>query len=322
MYIDHLISVIVPVYNVEKYLKRCVDSVVNQTYRNLEIILVDDGSPDSSGAMCDDFAKSDSRIKVIHKANGGLSSARNIGIDTSTGEYITFIDSDDWIEPETYEFLYKKIVEYSADVADVDSRVVSDEKPFDKKTGKDTVLEENEILKDYFMSDRYSVCRKLYKRNVIADIRFPVGKVNEDICTNYLFLENAHRLVKSDVIMYHYFKNPDSITGELFRARDFDLLETCDNLVAAAKSKPNVYELAIIKRAVAVYSLLGRYVAYDNEGIPNLNAKVNQLFKELKSNYCMLMKSYIPIKRKILITAMLIFKPNNMKKIRSLIKRG
>lgn len=112
-----LISVIVPIYNVEKYLVRCVDSIVNQTYKNLEIILVDDGSPDRCPQMCDDYAEKDSRIKVVHKKNGGLSDARNAGMAVATGEYISFIDSDDWIETSMFELLLNNIFQYDCEIS-------------------------------------------------------------------------------------------------------------------------------------------------------------------------------------------------------------
>lgn len=115
---NDLISIIVPVYNVEKYLNKCIDSIINQTYKNIEIILVDDGSTDNSGKICDEYLLRDSRIKVIHKNNGGLSSARNEGINISSGEYIGFVDSDDWVEPNMYEEMYKKILYSNADIVD------------------------------------------------------------------------------------------------------------------------------------------------------------------------------------------------------------
>ena len=113
----HLVSIVVPVYNVEKYLKRCVDSIINQSYNNIEILLVDDGSTDSSGKICDDYLKKDSRIKVIHKQNGGLSDARNFGIDKSTGDYLSFIDSDDWIEKDMIMNLFNSIINEKSDIS-------------------------------------------------------------------------------------------------------------------------------------------------------------------------------------------------------------
>ena len=131
-----LISIIVPVYNVEKYIRRCINSILNQTYQYLEIILVDDGSTDNSGLICDKYAHMDNRITVIHKKNGGLSSARNTGIDIAKGAYIGFIDSDDWIAPETYEVLYRNLVHYDADVSDIDSVISSKEFIYKNKKEK------------------------------------------------------------------------------------------------------------------------------------------------------------------------------------------
>ena len=127
-----LISVIVPIYNVEKYLDRCVDSIINQTYKNLEIILVDDGSPDNCPQMCDDYAKKDSRIKVVHKENGGLSDARNVGMEVATGEYVSFIDSDDYISLDFYETLLETIVDNDSDIVECGVVKFYEDNSFDK----------------------------------------------------------------------------------------------------------------------------------------------------------------------------------------------
>lgn len=316
-----LVSVIVPIYNVEQYLGRCIDSILKQKYEKLEIILVDDGSPDNCGTICDSYALADNRIKVIHKNNGGLSSARNAGIEVSTGNYIGFIDSDDWIEPDMYDVLVRNILQEDADVSDVNMKSVVNEAPFLNQNETIKVFRNNDILVDYFLSDRSSVCRKLYSRKVIGDIRFPEGKTNEDICTNYKFLTRANKLVKSSLYMYHYFNNPKSITGERFRERDFDLIEACDELYDLAKNNEEIIYYATVKKALSRYSLLGRYISYENDTISDLEGRINQLFKELQRNWPLLIKSYISVKRKVLCTIICIIGPFRMKKLVSISRR-
>lgn len=317
---DKLISIIVPVYNVEKYLRRCIDSILNQTYHNLDVILIDDGSTDESGKICDEYACKDNRIRVIHKPNGGLSSARNIGIDNAKGDYIGFVDSDDWVEPEMFYILKKNLEEYDADVSDINAKVVKDEFPFKNSKEKITCYEGTDILRDYFISDRYACWRKLYTKSAISDVRFPDGKINEDIIANYLFLKNAKKIVKSSLVMYHYYNNPLSITGKMFKEKDFDLIDICNLLVCEAKDQDDIYRLAKIKLGTAYYSLLGRYIAYDSSNFIGLDEKVAQLHKALRKNYFLLMGSHLPVKKKILITIVTLFDPINLKKLKDFFK--
>ena len=309
------ISVIVPVYNVEKYLKRCVDSILAQTYTCFEIILVDDGSGDGSSSICDEYKTIDERVSVLHKKNGGLSSARNAGIELATGKYIYFIDSDDWISPVTFETLYNNIVRYDADVSDIDSIITSNEKTYQNGPEKIQIFEGENILVDYFLSDKYSCCRKLYKRDVIGKIRFPEGKINEDIATNYQFLSAAKREVKSSLKLYYYFRNPNSITGVVFRKRDFDLLDACENLVELSRDNLIIQRLAKIKLAISYYAIIGRYVAYECEQGYNPIEQINEIRKKLQESYKLLALSHISIKKKVLVTICVLFSPVFLKKI-------
>ena len=206
---DKLISVIVPVYNVEDYLVRSVDSVLNQTYKNLEIILVDDGSTDMSGTMCDSFAEQDDRIKVIHKKNGGLSDARNAGLDIATGDYIGYIDSDDWAEPDMFEMMLINCEKYGADVAVCRySRVFKD---FTSNKSTDLILcmTRDEALETYICENTErpiynSVWSKLFKRELVKDYRFPVGKKSEDIMYTTKAFCNMNSCVYIDKALYNY----------------------------------------------------------------------------------------------------------------------
>ena len=174
-----LISVIIPVYNVEKYLNRCVQSVCNQTYHNLEIILVDDGSTDNSGKLCDEWAVKDLRIKVIHKDNGGLSSARNIGLDNAKGEYIGYVDSDDWIDMEMYSYLWTILKSYQVDVAFCDFYRFRKRVP-NKKVKEKIILREGKEIDDFFYrvngeKSAYGVWCGLYRKEKISESLFCTG---------------------------------------------------------------------------------------------------------------------------------------------------
>ncbi len=182
---DKKISVIVPVYKVEKYLARCVDSIIDQTYKNLEIILVDDGSPDGCGAMCDEYAKKDERIKVIHKENGGLSSARNAGLDIATGDYIAFVDSDDRITPDAYENLLKALDGKSDAIANfMYEREMESGETFPSVVphkNDEIISVENYIGELMMHVGDVSACTKLFPKGVISGVRFAEGFLNEDL---------------------------------------------------------------------------------------------------------------------------------------------
>lgn len=216
-----LISVIVPVYNVEKYLDRCIDSIVNQTYKNLEIILVNDGSPDNSGAICDEWAKADSRIKIIYKENGGLSDARNAGTDCASGEYITYVDSDDYILPEYIEYLYNNLIKTHADVSCCCFQKVYSE---DKTTTFETEVTSEDIqiisgreacfkLFDNFSGVHYVITPcKLYPKHIVKKYKFPKGMLHEDEATTYKIFFDSEKICFGSKKLYAYFQNDSGIT--------------------------------------------------------------------------------------------------------------
>lgn len=221
-----MISIIVPVYNVEKYLNRCVDSIINQTYKNLEIILVDDGSTDNSGLLCDILRKSDARIKVIHKENGGLSSARNAGIAIAAGEYIGFVDSDDWIDIDMYECLISAIEETKSEVAVTGICRIYDNGYFKNQyTKKHTeVYRGIEIVAEYLKQNSFSTaaCDKLYRRELFSNRSFPEGKLYEDAPVIYDILKNINKIVCIGKPQYKYFQRADSICGLSFSNKKMD----------------------------------------------------------------------------------------------------
>ena len=211
------ISVIVPVYNVEKYLSRCVDSILAQTYENLEIILVDDGAKDSSGAICDEYAAKDGRVRVIHKENGGLSSARNAGIEAATGAYLAFVDSDDWIVPEAYSYLMEQMLRNDvllvcAGRYDVDGE--TGEKTLGLCPEKEEVITGEEMAGRIFTWDNCdsSACDKLYHAALFREHRYPKGVVCEDLPVTYRIALDAGKVAMCPKPIYHYFHRSGSIS--------------------------------------------------------------------------------------------------------------
>lgn len=213
---SELISVIIPIYEVEKYLRKCVDSVLAQTYKNLEIILVDDGSPDNCGKICDEYAKKDNRVKVIHKRNGGLSSARNAGLDIAKGELVGFVDSDDYISPCMYEKLHNVLKTEQTDLALCDLEYVNKDGPFTNKNvpalKKETLTREEALKKLHNIPA--SVNHKLYKKKIFNGLRFRDGALYED---QFILHHIFNRLRKATIIidkLYFYLQHSNSITAK------------------------------------------------------------------------------------------------------------
>ena len=217
---NDLISIIVPIYGVEKYLRRCIDSIIRQTYTNLEIILVDDGSPDDCGRICDEYAKTDSRIKVIHKTNGGLSDARNAGIDLANGEYLLFVDSDDYINTNMISDLYESLIRFSAEVSVCRYQSVRDDEEIDIEQNEDYsdafILTKEDFLSnpEYIYERRLEFIvawNKLYARKLFENIRYPKGKVHEDEFTTYKLMYASAKTVYVPYVLYYYVQRGDSI---------------------------------------------------------------------------------------------------------------
>lgn len=226
---SELISVIVPVYKVEKYLDRCVQSIVDQTLRNLEIILVDDGSPDNCPAMCDAWAAKDARIKVIHKENGGLSDARNAGMAIATGELIGFVDGDDWIAPDMYQHLHDLLDADSSDMAACGVEMVWEDGTPSRILTKSgcCVLDQEGAMRAIIEESwlKQPVWYKLYKTALIRDIPFPVGKYHEDVFWSYQAVARAQKVSVSDKVGYYYAQRSGSIMGESYSLKRLDAVE-------------------------------------------------------------------------------------------------
>ena len=227
-----LISIIVPIYNVEPYLRRCVNSILNQTYKNLEIILVDDGSPDNCPQICDEYAKNDFRIKVIHKKNGGLSDARNVGIKSSKGEYLSFVDSDDCISPEFIECLYSSIVGNAVKLAVCQINNFSDSTArHEQKKKYDCLLISKESALKYYTALNFdhsapfiAAWTKLYHRSLFDEIEFPVGKIYEDGLISYKIIDIAENIAFLKNPLYHYYVRENGIMGQRINHNFMDVL--------------------------------------------------------------------------------------------------
>lgn len=224
-----LISVIIPVYKVESYLDRCLKSIVDQSYSNLEIILVNDGSPDHCPAMCDEWAKKDSRIKVIHKENGGLSDARNAGLKAATGGYFAFVDSDDWLAPDMIKNLLNAIQEDKSDIAACTVKMVWENDSHSELLTVSTncVLNrldaQKALLEETLL--KHPVWYKLYKRKTTEGILFEVGKQHEDVFWSYQVIGRADKVSIIDYIGYYYFQRSDSIMGDGYSLKNLDAME-------------------------------------------------------------------------------------------------
>ena len=243
------ISVIVPVYKVEQYLRKCVDSIIKQTYSNLEIILIDDGSPDNCPIICDEYAMKDNRVVVIHKKNGGLSDARNVGIAKSTGKYITFVDSDDYISSDYIEYLYKLILSANGDVSIVLPQIFYDNQEqvaiSNKKESIRIYVSKSALLTMLYQKKfDTSAWGKLYSKKIFEDVVFPVGNIYEDISTIYKTLLKSKVIVYSNQKKYYYLKRNDSIMGRSFKEKDMDYIYQAESMYNSIKNIDKEIEIA------------------------------------------------------------------------------
>lgn len=244
-----LISIIVPVYNVEAYLDRCVKSIVNQTYKNLEIILVDDGSTDNSGKKCDEWANKDTRIVVIHKENGGQASARNEGLKVATGSLIGFVDSDDYIDLSMYESMQRDLVVNNADIAECNMLKFHDQNEVSVtlESNKCIVMNREEAIKDFLLEAhlKCTVPNMLIKADIAKQVLFDEGKTHEDILWPYRAYILSDRVIYIDTKLYYYFQRPGSTMNKAYSSKRFDGLDALEeraNLVK--KDFPKYYNIA------------------------------------------------------------------------------
>lgn len=273
------ISVIVPVYRVEPYLRQCVDSILSQTFTDFELILVDDGSPDNCGAICDEYALEDSRVRVIHKQNGGLSDARNAGIDMAKGEFLTFIDSDDLVAPEYLNRLYHSIKSSAAEIAicnmlpfkDSSNPQIEEQNSNDSKriiSGRDA------CLSIYRMDGTVPIMAwgKLYKSSLFNGIRYPVGLIHEDDATTPKLFYLANKIAQIGDKLYLYRSRADSIMSQPFSAKRFDCLSAVDSCIMFFKHNQDDELVQLAKRTQLVMQSKTVLLAYSNDAIEQIPA--------------------------------------------------
>lgn len=254
-YSHDLISVIIPVYNVEKYVSACLESVIGQTYTNLQILIIDDGSADNSGIICDEYSNRDNRIEVIHKNNGGLSDARNTGIENANGKYLIFIDSDDYIHPDAIKILYENLLKTESAISIGQFTKVTEMDFTAHNIGRNAIKVFSNIESlDNLYNDLYGqtvvAWNKLYSRKIIGDIRFPAGRFHEDEYTSYRFLYNADKVVYTEQVLYYYRQRESSIMSTPSFKKTQDLMD-------AHKEKIDFFikatEETLLKKEINVY---------------------------------------------------------------------
>lgn len=297
-----LISLVLPVYNVEKYLDRCMESVVKQTYKNLEIILVDDGATDHSSDLCDKWKLKDNRVIVIHKENGGLSDARNVGTRHATGKYISYIDSDDTVEPDYVEYLYYLIQKFKTPMSLCTLNVVFEEGNRIKHTGdhKEKCLTDKEALESMLYQGQVdtTACAKLYDISLFSDICYPKGKLFEDIGTTYKLFIKAKKIGCGFIPKYNYCVRENSIVTGYFSPKKLDLLEMTDQM-----AKDVVHLYPDLSRAVLRRQVYARFSTL-NQTLGKLEAESYQteIIKYIKKyGWSVLVNSKTPKRDKVAI---------------------
>lgn len=318
-----MISVIVPVYNVEKYLRKCVASIVSQTYSDLEIILVDDGSKDSSPQICDELERTDNRIKVIHKENGGLSDARNAGIDIAAGEYLAFIDSDDYIHPQMMEILYKNLKDADADLSVCDFHWIEENEQVEDCVDNSTALFSGEdILDQIKLQNVITVVawNKLYKRKLFDNLRYEKGRYHEDEFMIHHILLRCKKTVYTTCKLYYYIRRSGSITGTVNAKRIIDTLESLEDRITAYKdSNLKKYYIDVYKTYI---SLIPRYYNQLEESkIDDYKAVQRKLRKKLKDSMSVIEKEKLASPKTIIRHRLWLISPSMTERIHSLYKK-
>ena len=278
------ISVIIPVYKVEKYLDRCIKSVLKQSYKDFEVLLVDDGSPDSCGAICESYRRNDSRVRVFHKENGGLSDARNYGTLRAEGKFITFIDSDDYVSFDYLEVMIDMIKKHGADIAVSNFMDVSDEVEFkegDAKEAEDVVLDSDGALHHLLATPHYlqmeTAWGKLVKAEIVKNHPFPFGRFHEDEATTYLYYMDAKKVAVTDKVLYGYYQNPASIMRS-----DRNEKRIGDAFWALAERASNLDKFGKIEAAKAAWLFVYGWLLEEVMNNPKGRWKWKETYKRLQ----------------------------------------
>ena len=287
-----LITLIVPIYMVETYLDRCITSLVTQTYKNLEIILVDDGSKDNCPALCDEWAKKDERIRVIHRENGGLSAARNSGIDAANGEYLAFVDSDDFVSEEFIETLYQACKQTGSQIAQCRYEYVDGDKMTKDKeevTEPMEVYSGREMIKGMSWRDgAYNVVawNKLYHKSVFEGVRYPEGRIHEDEATTHKLFYQAEQVAFVYRFLYGYYTGGTSITRDKFSKKRLDWEWAVRNRLTFLKERHEI-EILILMYKIYMDGTIDLYyktkeILQDKEAAKELMERMKATYKELK----------------------------------------
>lgn len=275
------VSVIVPVYMVEEYLPFCIECIINQSYSNLEIILVDDGSKDRCGKICEDYSRKDNRIVVLHKENGGLSDARNAGIKIATGEYITCVDSDDYIASDMIQDLYESIRRTGADIAicgtiKTSVRQVNNKSQF--APAEDIVMTPEQTIELGLYSKGFSLSAwgKLYKKSLFYGVEYPKGKLFEDLFTTYKLILKSHKIVYNEKVGYFYYYRPNSIVASNYTPRHLDCFEGLEQMKA-----DGVFSTPLLKKTYCA-AVIEAFSELLEKNPPKNDPSIESLWKQVK----------------------------------------
>lgn len=280
-----LISVIVPIYKVEAYLRQCLDTIVGQTYKNLEIILIDDGSPDKCPQICDEYAGKDNRIRVIHQKNGGLSAARNAGLDIATGDYIAFVDSDDWVELNMYETLLANITNTNADIVTCGIYYNFPNYEVGSSVNDEVTVEySNEaaiaLIPDVNANIRFEVWNKIFRRSLIAGLRFKEGQIYEDVFFDRHVFMRSKKIVRFNKNLYHYRVSRPGNTNSSFKMNRFSIFEELDDFISDMQEAGMDGNVKIFKRYSAL-TIISHYIsATDNNAPKFMLEKLKNIFDD------------------------------------------
>jgi len=278
-----LISIILPIYNIKRYLFVCMESLFNQTYKNIEFLMVDDGSTDGCDKLCDEYLLKDNRIRVFHKKNGGLSDARNYGIERANGEYITCVDPDDYVDNDYIEYLYSLIKKYGTKMSICQHRVHYNSGSIKEKgTFGDEVIKTEKCLERLLYHDVIdtSAWAKLYQRDLFKNVKYPKGKIFEDIATTYALMFQCNEIAVGYESKYNYIFHNNSIVNGTFKPNKFDLVEMTDKMgIDVIKKYPKLKDAVMRRRVYARLSTINQMLNVDE-----YNKERSELIKFVNKN--------------------------------------
>lgn len=319
-----LISIIIPVYNVSKYLRRCVDSVLSQTYKNIEIVLVDDGSTDDSGNICDEYAEKENSITTVHQTNQGLGPARNTGLDLAHGKYIGFVDSDDWVAPNMYEYMYKAMMNNGCDIVTCGRYVVSDEGVLSEVycSSTERKIEKEEAVKQYLIQKvmNMSVCDKLFNRELFQNVRFPGDFYrSEDIVPMYQMLKKSKGVYLTGKPFYNYYYRMGSLSKSNFSPKTMGSYIYSEQV--AKEVKTDFPELKGAADYFVLDEIIGMYRIIRASGYKG--KEKSQLMKKMKKSFSLIMKNEYLYKRQKLYAILAFIRMDKIfDKMYVVLKRG